>query len=115
MFLHIWKETGLEGLKADFAISDSDLDGAEILLPSYTDEDYQGDAYVLFRRDGKLFEVVGGHCSCYGLSESSYSGINSETQWQPEETSVEAVRHRLESAYEFRGCRDELRDLLKTL
>ncbi len=38
-----------------------------------------------FRRDGRLYEVNGSHCSCYGL----------ENQWDPESTTVEALRHRL--------------------
>lgn len=48
----------------------------KILLASYDNEDYEGSAYVLFERDGKLWEVTGGHCSCNGL----------EGQWDPEET-----------------------------
>ncbi len=60
--------------------------GFEILLASYTYENYSGDAFVLARKDGKLYEVNGGHCSCYGLGG----------QWDPEETTVEALRHRVE-------------------
>jgi hypothetical protein len=60
--------------------------GVEILLASYGQGSYEGDAFVLFRRDGKLYEVSGGHCSCYGL----------EGQWEPEETTVDALRYRVE-------------------
>lgn len=56
-----------------------------ILFATYSYQDYSGDAFVLFERDGKLFEVNGSHCSCYGL----------EGQFEPEETSVEALAHRL--------------------
>jgi len=49
---------------------------------------------VLFKRNDKLFEVHGSHCSCHGLSEESYSG--GSTQWQPEETTREAILHRLD-------------------
>lgn len=59
--------------------------GVEILLASYSYENYSGDAFVLFRKDGKLYEVNGGHCSCYGL----------EGQWEPEDTTIEALRYRL--------------------
>lgn len=59
--------------------------GAEILLASYGTPSYEGYAFVLFRRGGKLYEVNGSHCSCYGL----------EGQWEPEETTVEALRHRV--------------------
>lgn len=39
----------------------------EILFAVYTYEDYSGSAHVLYRRNGKLYEVHGGHCSCNGL------------------------------------------------
>jgi len=92
VYLHDWEDSGEEGMLSDFGIDKSALDGAKVLVASYTYEDYSGDAYVLFERDGKLFEVHGGHCSCYGLSEHDYSGGTS-TQWEPEETSEEAIRH----------------------
>lgn len=54
-----------------------------IILADYTYEDYSGSAYVLFEGiDGKLYEVYGSHCSCYGL----------EDQWSIEETTVEAFQ-----------------------
>ena len=56
-----------------------------ILFASYSYYCYSGHAFVLFERDGKLFEVNGSHCSCYGL----------EGQWKPEETTIEALEHRL--------------------
>lgn len=59
--------------------------GAEILLASYGTPSYEGYAFVLFRRDGKLFEVNGSHCSCYGL----------EGQWDPEEVTADELRHRI--------------------
>lgn len=94
MYLHDWAEgsgnwkgTGLDGMKSDFEIGDKELEGVNILVASYTYESYEGSAYVLFERDGKLYEVHGGHCSCYGL----------EGQWDPEEAEIAAVRHRLEN------------------
>jgi hypothetical protein len=57
----------------------------EVLLAWYGQEDWEGDAFVLYRQDGKLYEVHGGHCSCYGL----------EGQWDPEETDVATLRHRM--------------------
>lgn len=59
--------------------------GVEILLASYSSGCYDGEAFVLFRRDGQLYEVNGSHCSYYGL----------EGQWEPEPTTVEALRHRM--------------------
>lgn len=76
----------------DFKIPDTD--GYEVLFASYTYEDYSGSAYVLLRKDGKYYEVHGGHCSCYGLSETNYMGSTS-TQWEPEETDLESIKHRL--------------------
>lgn len=104
MYLNDWKDVEIEGVKSDFCIDDSKLSGAEIILASYTYEDYNGSAFVLFRKDGKLFEVNGGHCSCYGL----------EDQWDPEETTAEALLSRIHS-YEFEGLRDELRQVLGDL
>ena len=65
------------------------LKDCKILLAWYGHGDYDGSAFVLFERDGKLYEVNGGHCSCFGL----------EGQWEPEETSVEALRHRINEGY----------------
>lgn len=76
----------------DFGIKLNEVKNAEILLAYYDNEDYEGYAFVLFKQDGKLYEVNGSHCSCHGLSESSYDGGN--TQWEPEETSIEALRLR---------------------
>lgn len=76
-----WSETGEKGMLDDFGITKSDIDGCDILVASYTYEDYSGGAYVLFRKDGKLFEVHGSHCSCHGLEAESYTG--GPTQWQP--------------------------------
>jgi hypothetical protein len=71
--------------------------GAEILLASYGTPSYEGYAFVLFRRDGKLYEVNGGHCSCYGL----------EGQWDPEETTSESLRHRIAEGNLGKGDYDE--------
>lgn len=73
--------------KMNAALNDPQLQGIEVLLASYGCANYSGDAFVLFRKDGKLFEVNACHCSCYGL----------EGQWSPEETTVESLRHRLEN------------------
>lgn len=56
-----------------------------ILFAVYTYIEYAGDAFVLFEQNGKLYEVNGSHCSCYGL----------EGQWEPEETNLEAIKYRL--------------------
>lgn len=58
-----------------------DSTGIHVLVANYTYEDYSGDAYVLFEREGQLFEVHGGHCSCYGL----------EGQWEPSAVTVDEL------------------------
>lgn len=68
-----------------FQIDESVLKGCTILFAAYEHE-YEGQALVVFRRNRKLYEVNGSHCSCYGL----------EGQWDPEVTTVEALRHRVE-------------------
>lgn len=97
IYLHDWADDGEVGMLRDFGIDQSALLGASVIVASYTYEDYSGDAFVLFERDGKLFEVNGGHCSCYGLSESSYFG-DTTTQWQPEETTFDALLQRIPSS-----------------
>lgn len=96
MYLNDW--SNFNDMIGDFGLKPEDerVQGIEVLLASYGTENYTGDAFVLFRKDGKLFEVNGSHCSCFGLSELDYSGT-AETQWKPEETSVEALRVRLKS------------------
>ncbi len=74
-------------VKLEFRCSDKEIVDANILLAWYGYGDYDGSAFVLFERDDKLYEVNGGHCSCYGL----------EDQWVPEETSVDALRYRIKN------------------
>jgi hypothetical protein len=116
MYLNDWKNSGEAGMLEDFGIDKSALEGAHVLLASYTYEDYSGKAFVLYRRDGKLYEVNGGHCSCYGLRDQSYyEEGEGKTQWEPEETSKEALEKRIDNDYTFDGMRDELRAVLATL
>jgi hypothetical protein len=102
------------------ALADERWRGVNVLLASYGTEDYGGDAFVLFERDGKLYEVNGGHCSCYGLGEQNYSG-DRESQWKPEETTVEALQHRMDrgdlgsDGYHGNKYANELRALLAAL
>jgi len=95
VFLNDWAQDGQSAMLGDFGVTEDVLEGAEILVASYTYEQYSGDAYVLFRRDGKLWEVHGSHCSCHGLESQSYQG-NAPSQWEPEETTREAILHRLD-------------------
>lgn len=82
----------------EFQVDESELADATVIFAAYTYEDYSGSALVIFQRDGKLFEVHGSHCSCYGL----------EGQWDPEETSMEALRMREVASYGFSGDLEDL-------
>lgn len=121
IYLNDWKDSEREGMKTDFNIDESYLDGVEILLASYTYEDYEGEAFVLFRKDDKLYEINGSHCSCCGLEAQDYTGENVTTQWEPEGTSVESLLKRLNEGklgvdfYDRSTFADELRSVLKEL
>ena len=67
-----------------YSASSDALAGATVHLAWYGYGDYCGSSLVVFEKDGKLYEVNGSHCSCNGL----------EGQWEPEETSWEALRIR---------------------
>lgn len=94
-FLNDWKkptpEESIDALAEDFKLRPKDLRGVTILLASYTYECYEGEAFVLFEKNGKLYEVYGSHCSCYGL----------EDQWKPAKISAEELRTRLNDAPSF--------------
>ena len=62
-----------------------EMKNCNILFAWYGNGSYDGSTFVLFERGGELYEVNGGHCSCYGL----------EGQWDPELTSVKALEHRI--------------------
>lgn len=111
IYLHNWAKSKFDGMCSDFVetiwsnYSENEqtkpserpeFQGIEVLLASYTYESYEGDAFVLFRKDGNLYEVNGGHCSCYGL----------ENQWKPEETTIEALEHRLQKGSLGRSWND---------
>lgn len=107
----------------EFYIPPDALNGCRVLLAYYHVGDYGCDssAFVLFEKDGRLYEVNGSHCSCYGLGEN-YSGSTSSTQWEPEETSVEALEHRLEhgslglvGGYDDTGYAEESRAVIEYL
>ncbi len=66
-----------------------EMKNCNILFAWYGQGDYDGSAFVLFERNGKLYEVNAGHCSCYGL----------EDQWDPELTSVSALKYRINEGH----------------
>lgn len=83
-----WEGEDQDVLIRMFEISEATLAGCDILFAAYENGGYDGSAFVLFRKDGQLFEVHGSHCSCHGL----------EDQWVPEEVTEEALRRRMETA-----------------
>jgi hypothetical protein len=77
--------------------SERDLDEVvqEVLYHEYLYADYSGYALTVFRgHDGKLYECNGCHCSCYGL----------EGQWDPEETTPEAIATRRGSYINYQAA-----------
>jgi hypothetical protein len=73
----------------------------ELLFASYGGGSYEGDASIVWKRDGKFYEAHGSHCSCYGL----------EGQFSAEETTLEALaakgKKNEESYYYFLSDHDQ--------
>ena len=85
MFKVIWDGfDSKDDIASAYQLHISDLDDIEILIAKYHTGSYEGSSFVLMLQDGKLFEVNASHCSCYGL----------EGQWDPEETSLAALKKR---------------------
>jgi len=114
MFLHNWKEGGVKQLLSDFNVGPEVLEGATILLAEYNNFEGSGTAFVLFGRDGKLWEVNASHCSCFGLEGPGCYRGTTETKWDPEETTPEALLHRIHST-DFDDCRTELLQVIEEL
>jgi hypothetical protein len=65
--------TDYEELCLQYNISPEDIPASfprpeEVVAAEYQYQDWNGDAYILFERDGVPYEVYSSHCSCYGLS-----------------------------------------------
>lgn len=76
----------IEHIMSDYETTPEDLKGIEFLIAYESTGSYGCDSssFFLFKRNGKLYEVNGSHCSCYGF----------EGQWEPEETTLEALKQR---------------------
>ena len=76
---------GIDSVHANFGIPSETVKDEEVLYAYYGYGCYCGSATVLFQRDGKLYEELSSHCSCYGL----------ENTWSPEEVTWDqlAVRN----------------------
>lgn len=60
-------------VKAAFQMDEAEPDRA--LLAKYEQEDWEGQAVVVYQRGERFYVAEGGYCSCYGL----------EGQWAPTE------------------------------
>lgn len=69
----------LTKVSEEFCVERPELDKLEFLVAQINEGGYDGEAYFLVRdlETGGLYEVSGGHCSCFGF----------EGQWKPEITS----------------------------
>lgn len=74
-----------ESVVSNFEISDELSALINILFASYGYESYSGSAFVLFEKEGKLYEAYGSHCSCVGL----------EGQFDFEEVNLTELENRL--------------------
>jgi len=84
-YLTDWEGYDKPALCCAFNLPEEALDDIQILLAAYEYECYNGQAFVLFLKEGQLFEVFGGHCSCYGL----------EGQFDPEKVILSELENRL--------------------
>lgn len=75
-----------------------DVSDPEVIFARYDCPPYEGYAICVYKRDGKLFEVNDSHCSCYGLEN-----------WEPEETSIEALLMRDSFSPEIRALIENAR------
>jgi hypothetical protein len=105
--LNDWNDSDTQEILNDFRADKGYNEIVEILLASYTYENYSGSAYVLYRnlRNNELYEVCGSHCSCYGLEE----------QWEPELVTLEYLEDRLLKDYINREYKKEYSEVLTML
>lgn len=85
VFLDDWAGCKASDILSDFRVPE--IKGLKILFATYTYRNYSGYAFVLFSKNGKLYEVNGSHCSCYGL----------EGEWEPEKASLKELENRVKN------------------
>jgi hypothetical protein len=81
----------VDEIRSAFEVAPEHWAGVEVLAAWSEYESYEGSAWVLFRRAGKLYEVNGGHCSCYGF----------EGQWEPSEVTTAEIEHRMTEGWTY--------------
>jgi hypothetical protein len=74
-----------EHISLEFGVEPEKLADISILVAYMSVGDYGCDssAFIVFKRDGDLYEVNASHCSCFGFDAQDYSGTDG-TQWEPE-------------------------------
>jgi hypothetical protein len=93
----------LKRVSEEFRVERAELSKLEFLIAQINEECYDGEAYFLVRNleTGRLYEVIGSHCSCMGF----------EDQWKPEITSKEYLlseNYRMRSFPEIKQVVTEL-------
>ena len=73
------------------------LEDYEILGGYLDDGGYDAEIYVLMRKDGKLYAFESSHCSCNGFAD-----------FEPEETSLEALKMRRKDSTEYKVFEEAL-------
>lgn len=102
MYLEGFKD--LSDIARNFCVDKSEL--GDVIVAAYDTPPYEGYAFVLTKIDGKLYEVHGSHCSCYGL----------ENQWEPEPCSKEDLLFRLADKNSCFHCnKDKLKAIIERL
>lgn len=109
-YLNNWSNATKDEILDEFEYI-GDRSKINILFASYTYESYEGEAFLIVEKDNMLYEVNASHCSCYGL----------ENQFDLEETSIQAIEHRLQNSTRFGNSywdtknifRNELIDFIK--
>jgi hypothetical protein len=92
-----------EDVERDYQVT---LDkGVKIIYADYFYEDYSGSSQVFFKQDGKIYEVRGGHCSCYGL----------EGQFDPTEITKEMAKRIVceGTAYDDASRKEVVKEIFK--
>lgn len=86
VFLNLF-DRGVDSIVEEFGITAAEMAKWEVLAAFYSYENYSGEAIVIAREKatGELHEVIGSHCSCYGLDK----------QWEPKRISAEYIKQQL--------------------
>jgi len=111
IWLNDWQDADKAELEKLFALNSGALDEIELLLASYKQGDDSGYGFLLYRLNQQYYEVNASHDS----------ECNLQGQWEPEDTSIEALLFRLHrgnlgSSKASENVFDEaLKSLLKSL